>query len=303
MQIKGFNIKYTYNENSIDRSTALNGVSFTFNQGDFICVVGKTGSGKSTLVQTLNALLLPSEGYVNIDEFFITGNKKLKKELLKNKDKKQKKDNKNYSNLRKKVGLVFQFPEYQLFSNSVINDVMFGPLNFGFSKEEAKTMAIKALSDVGLNENYYEKSPFLLSGGEKRRVAIAGILASNPEVIVLDEPTAGLDNKGKVEIMKVLTTLNNLGKTLIVITHDMSVVQNYAKTVIVMSEGKIAHKTIPEKLFDEVDLEEYSLEVPLFIKFKKLLKNNGFAGNLEKISSYQDLINEIIRIKGSKLNG
>ena len=303
MQIKGYNIKYTYNENSIDRSTALNEVSFTFNQGDFICIVGKTGSGKSTLVQTLNALLLPSDGYVNIDEFFITGNKKLKEELLKNKDKKQKKDNKNYSNLRKKVGLVFQFPEYQLFSNSVINDVMFGPLNFGFSKEEAKTMAIKALSDVGLNENYYEKSPFLLSGGEKRRVAIAGILASNPEVIVLDEPTAGLDNKGKVEIMKVLTTLNNLGKTLIVITHDMSVVQNYAKTVIVMSEGKIVHKTIPEKLFDEVDLEEYSLEVPLFIKFKKLLKNNGFAGNLEKISNYQDLIDEIIRIKGSKLNG
>ena len=303
MQIKGYNIKYTYNENSIDRSTALNEVSFTFNQGDFICIVGKTGSGKSTLVQTLNALLLPSDGYVNIDEFFITGNKKLKKELLKNKDKKQKKDNKNYSNLRKKVGLVFQFPEYQLFSNSVINDVMFGPLNFGFSKEEAKTMAIKALSDVGLNENYYEKSPFLLSGGEKRRVAIAGILASNPDVIVLDEPTAGLDNKGKVEIMKVLTTLNNLGKTLIVITHDMSVVQNYAKTVIVMSEGKIVHKTIPEKLFNEVDLEEYSLEVPLFIKFKKLLKNNGFAGDLEKISSYQDLIDEIIRIKGSKLNG
>ena len=178
MSIKVNNVSYLYNKKENLDKAALKEISLTINDKDFVTIVGKTGSGKSTLVQTFNALILPTFGYNEIEEFFITEDKKLKKELLKNKDKTIRKENKRYSKLKKKVGMVFQFPEYQLFSETVLKDVMFGPKNFGFSEEEAKERAIKALKDVGIPESYFDKSPFELSGGEKRRVAIAGIIAS-----------------------------------------------------------------------------------------------------------------------------
>lgn len=295
MPIKGYNVKYIYNPKEPARCTALNDVSFEIEEKDFLCVVGKTGSGKSTLVQTLNALILPTDGYVQVDDFYVTENKKLKKNLLKDKSKEIKKNNKRYALLRKKIGLVFQFPEYQLFSMSVLDDVMFGPINFGLSKEEAKEVAKKALNDVGINASYYQKSPFELSGGEKRRVAIAGILASNPDVLVLDEPTAGLDSKGKEMIMGLLNKLHDSGKIIIVITHDMNIVMNYAKKVFVMSDGKLIKVSTPHELFSEIDLADLSLEEPVFYKFKKLLKYGGFAGNLDKISEFNELIEEIYR--------
>ena len=227
----------------------------------------------------------------------ITADKKLKKELLKNESEEVRKDNKHVANLRKKVGMVFQFPEYQLFAETILKDVMFGPKNFGMKDEEAKEVAIKSLKDVGIPESYFEKSPFELSGGEKRRVAIAGIIASNPDVLVLDEPTAGLDPNGKKEIMTLVKKFHENGKTIIIVTHDMDLVLNFAKTVIVLNDAKLIEVTTPQKLFNSPNLEKYSLEIPTLYKFINLLKDKGFAGNLNDIYSFDELIERIKEVK------
>ena len=249
MSIKVNNVSYLYNKKENRDKAALKEISLTIKDKDFVTIVGKTGSGKSTLVQTFNALILPTFGYNEIEEFYITEDKKLKKELLKNKDKTIRKENKRYSKLKKKVGMVFQFPEYQLFSETVLKDVMFGPKNFGFSEEEAKERAIKALQDVGIPESYFDKSPFELSGGEKRRVAIAGIIASEPDILILDEPTAGLDPKGKKEILELIAAYHKTGKTVIVVTHDMDIVLEYSEKVIVLNNGKLIDILSPNELF------------------------------------------------------
>ncbi len=293
MQISGHNIKYTYNKKQNDLTHALKGISFNIKEGSCTCVVGKTGSGKSTLIQTLNALLLPDDGYTQIDDYYVTANKKLKKQLLKDKDKKIKKLNKRYVSLKKEVGLVFQFPEYQLFSMTVLQDVLFGPKNFGLKQKEAEASAKEALASVGLDESFYQRSPFVLSGGEKRRVAIAGILASNPKIIVLDEPTAGLDARGKKEIIELLSDFQKAGKTLIVVTHDMDVVMKLANRVFVLDEGKLVLDTTPSILFNTKNVEQYSIEIPNIYKFINSLKNAGFATNLLKINSYNQLIDAI----------
>ena len=300
MQISGHNIKFTYNKKQNDMTHAVNGVSFNIEEGTCTCVIGKTGSGKSTLVQTLNALILPDDGYTQVDDFFVTNNKQLKKDLLKDKDKNIKKANKKYVSLKKEVGLVFQFPEYQLFSMTVLKDVMFGPKNFGLKEKEAEDCAKEALKEVGLDESFYDRSPFVLSGGEKRRVAIAGILASNPKVIVLDEPTAGLDARGKKEIVDLLKDFQKKGRTLVLVTHDMDIVMKLANKVLVMNEGKIVIETTPSELFRMDDIEQYSIEIPRIYKLIKLLKNNGFTGNLEEIDDYDTLIKEIVNVKGEK---
>ena len=272
MSIKVNNVSYLYNKKENLDKAALKEISLTIKDKDFVTIVGKTGSGKSTLVQTFNALILPTFGYNEIEEFYITEDKKLKKELLKNKDKTIRKENKRYSKLKKKVGMVFQFPEYQLFSETVLKDVMFGPKNFGFSEEEAKERAIKALQDVGIPESYFDKSPFELSGGEKRRVAIAGIIASEPDILILDEPTAGLDPKGKKEILELIAAYHKTGKTVIVVTHDMDIVLEYSEKVIVLNNGKLIDILSPNELFKKENLEELSLEMPNLIKFKNQLK-------------------------------
>ena len=300
MSIKVNNVSYLYNKKENLDKAALKEISLTIKDKDFVTIVGKTGSGKSTLVQTFNALILPTFGYNEIEEFYITGDKKLKKELLKNKDKTIRKENKRYSKLKKKVGMVFQFPEYQLFSETVLKDVIFGPKNFGFSEEEAKERAIKALQDVGIPESYFDKSPFELSGGEKRRVAIAGIIASEPDILILDEPTAGLDPKGKKEILELIAAYHKTGKTIIVVTHDMDIVLEYSQKVIVLNNGKLIDILSPDELFKKENLEELSLEMPNLIKFKNQLKYWGFAGFLENINDFDSLIEAIVKVKGEQ---
>ena len=300
MSIKVNNVSYLYNKKENLDKAALKEISLTIKDKDFVTIVGKTGSGKSTLVQTFNALILPTFGYNEIEEFYITEDKKLKKELLKNKDKTIRKENKRYSKLKKKVGMVFQFPEYQLFSETVLKDVMFGPKNFGFSEEEAKERAIKALQDVGIPESYFDKSPFELSGGEKRRVAIAGIIASEPDILILDEPTAGLDPEGKKEILELIAAYHKTGKTVIVVTHDMDIVLEYSQKVIVLNNGKLIDILSPNELFKKENLEELSLEMPNLIKFKNQLKYWGFAGFLENINDFDSLIDAIVKEKGEQ---
>ncbi|MFA6754957.1 MAG: energy-coupling factor transporter ATPase [Bacilli bacterium] len=280
-QIEIKNVSYIYNLKDKNRVKALDNVSFNIEKGEFLAIVGKTGSGKSTLVQTFNGLVFPTTGEIKIDDFIVCSDKK--------------KRSKKLFLLRKKVGIVFQFPEYQLFEDNVLKDVMFGPKNFGATEEDARELAKKALNDVGISSDYYSKSPFELSGGEKRRIAIAGILASNPEILVLDEPTAGLDPSGKEEIMNLVKNLHGTGKTIILVTHDMDVVMKYANKVAVLNDSKVIKITTPEKLFNEKDVEKYSLEIPIFYKFKKLLKEKGFAGDLEKINDFSELMSIILK--------
>ena len=223
-------------------------------KGEFIAVVGHTGSGKSTLIQLLNALLIPTEGSVDIDGNIIT-NKKYK----------------NLKSVRKKVGLVFQFAEYQLFEETVLKDIAFGPVNF--KMENPKEKAKEACKLVGLDASFYEKSPFRLSGGEMRKVAIAGILASSPEVLILDEPTVGLDPLARKELLNLLKTIHKNGKTVIIVTHDMDAVGMLAERVIVLDESSIVYDGKKTEVFKNKDfLEEHSLDLPYSVKILKEIK-------------------------------
>lgn len=291
-EIEFNNISFSYDKKEKEKKYALNKVSFNIEKGDFVAVVGKTGSGKSTLIQTLNALLLPTSGYTKVNNFYVTGDKTLAKELIKEHNL-DKKEMKRHSFIKKEVGIVFQFSEYQLFAESVIKDVMFGPKNFGMSEEEAKKEAIKALNLVGIDESYYERSPFELSGGEKRRVALAGIIASSPKVLVLDEPTVGLDPSGKKEILDLIDKIHEAGTTLIVVTHDMDLVFEHAKKVVVLHDAKLVKISTPSELFSEDDLKIYSLEAPTLFKFKNLLKKYGFKKDLSHVDTIEELAKAI----------
>ena len=227
---------------------------------EFITILGHTGSGKSTLVQLMNALNLPTSGCIKVMDTVV---KKDNKPLLKP--------------IRKSVGLVFQFPEYQLFEETVLKDVMFGPKNFYKGQVDEKEMASKALKMVSLDESLYDRSPFNLSGGQMRRVAIAGILASDPDILVLDEPTVGLDPRGKTELMEMLVKIQkDTNKSIIMITHDMNVVARYAKRCIVLNNGKIVYDGPKNEMFENRDfLLEHNLDIPDITKLANSLKNKG----------------------------
>lgn len=227
-------------------------------KGEFIALVGHTGSGKSTLAKHMNALVFPTSGSVEIFDATIT----------KKRDKKIR-----YNDIRKRVGLVFQFPEYQLFEETVEKDIMFGPLNFKVPEAEAKALARQALSLVGLDDSYLKRNPFNLSGGEKKRVSIAGILAIDPEILVLDEPTSGLDPYGKHTLMNLFAQIHQkTGKTIVIITHDMDLVYQYFNRVIVLKDGELTFDGTPEALFKSDHLDENHLDLPNTIKTLKYLK-------------------------------
>ncbi|WP_088014595.1 energy-coupling factor ABC transporter ATP-binding protein [Gottfriedia acidiceleris] len=269
MQITFEKVGYTYQPKTPFEHRALYNIDVNIPDGSYYAVIGHTGSGKSTFLQHLNGLLQPTEGIAKIDDITLLSDKK----------------NKNLKSLRKKVGLVFQFPEQQLFEETVEKDICFGPMNFGVSEDEAKKRAKDLIEKVGLSEEYLMKSPFELSGGQMRRVAIAGVLAMEPEVLVLDEPTAGLDPSGQKALMDMFYQLHKeKGLTIILVTHSMEDAARYADTIHVLQKGTTYLKGSPLEVFSyEKELEEIGLQIPLSLKFHQEL--NQKLGINEKATS------------------
>lgn len=263
MDIRFKQVGFAYQAGTPFEMRALHDVSFSVKDGSYVAIIGHTGSGKSTILQHLNALLKPTEGIVELGDKTIdstTGNKDLKP-------------------LRKKVGIVFQFPEAQLFEETVEKDIAFGPKNFGVSEEEALNIAAEVIQTVGLPADVLKKSPFDLSGGQMRRVAIAGVLAMKPEVLVLDEPTAGLDPKGRLEMMEMFYKLNKeQNMTIVLVTHQMNDVSDYADHVVVIESGKVVKEGSPKEVFADASwLLEKQLGVPTTLAFVEKLKEKGWT--------------------------
>lgn len=295
MQIKIKDLSYTYQAKTPFAAAALNDINLDLDGNFFLALVGQTGSGKSTLVQHLNALLLPTSGSIQIDNFLVKPFKRKKWAFidlnLKNCKKRKQFDLKL---LRKKAGLVFQFPEYQLFESTVLKDVMFGPLNYKIEPKKAEDMAKKALTDVGIDSSYYSRSPFELSGGEKRRVAIAGILALNPDVLILDEPTAGLDPLGEQLIMNLFNKIHLGGKPIILVTHNMDIVLKYAEKVVVLDHSKLIISATPLELFqNEEVLKKTAIDLPQTFLTAIKLKEAGFNIDLKKVKDVKSLALQI----------
>jgi len=300
MPIKLKDVSYTYSQKTPFAFEALKHVSLDIKDHSFLALIGETGSGKSTLVQHLNGLLLPTSGEVQISNYMLSieNGKRKYVDLNKSQNKKYRKKQFDIRNLRKYAGLVFQFPEYQLFEETVLKDICFGPKNFGATDQEAEKMAKEAIQLVGLDESYLSRSPFELSGGEKRRVAIAGIIALNPSVLILDEPTAGLDPQGEREMMELFKKIYDAGKTVILVTHNMDIVLKYVKEVIVMKKGEMLAHTTPLKLFqDEKFLINTAIEPPFVFKVARELIDNGLDIELDKIKDISSLVKEIERVK------
>lgn len=265
MAISFQKITYIYDAGMPYAHAAINDIDLELEEGKITAIIGETGSGKSTLVQHLNALLLPNKGRLVILDHEIESDKK----------------NRGLKSLRKDVGLVFQFSEYQLFEETILKDVAFGPKNFGDDEETALNKAKKALKLVGIPESYYERSPLELSGGQKRRVAIAGIIAIEPKILVLDEPTAGLDPVGAMEMINLFISLNkNTGTTIIIVSHDNEVVYNYADNVVLMADGSVRYSGDTLSLFNNDELvKQFNLLEPRLVKLKRELREKGFKIN------------------------
>lgn len=272
------NVSFTYQEGTPLASTALSDVSLTIEDGSYTALIGHTGSGKSTILQLLNGLLVPSQGSVQVFDTLITSTSK----------------NKDIRQIRKQVGLVFQFAENQIFEETVLKDVAFGPQNFGVSEEEAEKIAREKLALVGIDESLFDRSPFELSGGQMRRVAIAGILAMEPAILVLDEPTAGLDPLGRKELMNLFKKLHQSGMTIVLVTHLMDDVAEYANQVYVMEKGRLVKGGKPSDVFqDVVFMEEVQLGVPKITAFCKRLADRGvsFKRLPIKIEEFKESLN------------
>ena len=256
------NVSYTYQEGTPFASVALSDVSLTIEDGSYTAIIGHTGSGKSTILQLLNGLLVPTKGSVRVFDTLITSTSV----------------NKQIRQIRKQVGLVFQFAENQIFEETVLKDVAFGPQNFGVSVEEAEVIAREKLALVGIDESLFERSPFELSGGQMRRVAIAGILAMEPSILVLDEPTAGLDPIGRKELMALFKKLHQDGITIVLVTHLMDDVAEFADQVYVMEKGKLVKGGKPGLVFQNLEfMEDIQLGVPKITRFAQRLVDRGIS--------------------------
>ncbi|MGN0299575.1 MAG: energy-coupling factor transporter ATPase [Lachnospiraceae bacterium] len=278
MSLKLEHVNFIYDADTANPVYATNDVSLEIGEGEFIGLMGHTGSGKSTLIQHFNGLVKPSSGkiYFHGQDIYEEGF--------------------SLKNLRSKVGLVFQYPEHQLFEIDVLSDVSFGPKNQGFSKEEAEKKAKAALQLVGMGAQYYKKSPFELSGGQKRRVAIAGVLAMEPEILILDEPTAGLDPRGRDEILNELKKLHEEKHiTIVLVSHSMEDIANYAQRIIVMDDGKILFDgTVKEVFRHYKELERVGLAAPQVTYLAHALKENGFDVDVD-ITTIAELKSELLK--------
>ena len=286
MSIVVKNLTHIYNEGMPFSSKALDNISFEIKDRDFFGLIGHTGSGKSTLIQHLNGILKPSSGDIYINDFKITD------------------PDLNLTEIRKRVGVVFQYPEYQLFEETIEKDIAFGPSNLGLEEEEIKNRVKLSMEAVGLDyELFKDKSPFELSGGQKRRVAIAGVISMNPEVLILDEPTAGLDPGGRDEIFELITKLHeNNNMTIILSSHSMDDMAKLAKNIIVMNHGKIEFMGSPREVFNSnVDrLKEIGLDVPQVLELAIKLREKGFNIR-EDILTIEEAKEEILKaVKGGK---
>lgn len=281
MAITVEHISYVYEPDSPMAYKALDDVSLEIPEGQFIGIIGHTGSGKSTFVQHLNGLIKATEGhiYYNGEDIYSEGY--------------------DMKKLRSNVGLVFQYPEHQLFEVDVFSDVCFGPKNLGLSKDEVEARAREALELVGLSEEYYKQSPFELSGGQKRRVAIAGVLAMKPQVLILDEPTAGLDPKGREEILNQVKKLQvETGMTILLVSHSMDDVAEYVDRIIVMNKGKVMYDDVPKEVFRHYkELEEIGLAAPQVTYIMQALHDSGMQVETDAIT-IEEAAEDILRAMG-----
>ena len=271
------NISYVYSPGTAYEKKALDDVSLTINKGEFVGIIGHTGSGKSTLIQHFNGLEKATGGTI-----YFNGQDIYDRDF-------------NMKSLRSKVGLVFQYPEHQLFETTVLEDVKFGPKNLGLSKLEVDLRAFEAIKQVGLPEKCYDDSPFELSGGQKRRVAIAGVLAMKPEILILDEPTAGLDPRGRDEILDQIAKLHKEGLTVILVSHSMEDVAKYADRIIAMNDGKVAFDGTPKEVFRHYrELERMGLSAPQITYVMQEMKGLGLDVDID-VSTVEEAKEEILR--------
>ncbi|MFV0440992.1 MAG: energy-coupling factor transporter ATPase [Lachnospirales bacterium] len=286
MSIQIENLQHIYNQGTPFESVALKDINLEIEHNDFVAIIGSTGSGKSTLIQHLNGLLKATNSDCKINIY----GKDLYKDKLSLKE------------IRRKVGIVFQYPEHQLFETTVFKDVAFGPKNIGFSEDEVEKSVKYALSLVGIGEEFYEKSPFELSGGQKRKVAIAGVIAMKPEVLVLDEPVAGLDPKSKNDLFNTIRQMKKeLNITIILVSHSMDDVSEIADKVIVMDKGTVVIYDEMKKVFSQKEkLKEIDLDIPEATKLLSALKNNGFDVDVniyDLQSTVDEILSKIVKVK------
>ena len=281
MHIKGRGISYTYMKESPFEKRALNNINLSIERNNFMAIIGHTGSGKSTFIQLLNGLLKPTEGELIVDDWKITNISKQKELYF----------------LRKKVGMVFQYPEQQLFHETVLQDVAFGPINFNIPKKEAKEKAQEVLGLVGIGEELYDRSPFELSGGQMRRVAIAGVLALEPKLLVLDEPTAGLDPRGQEEMMELFYRWykKEEDRSVILVTHQMEDAAKYADEILVMADGELLMQASPTEVFKkDEELKEIGLGLPMTVQLLQSLQEKS-GQPLQTIKfSIEDTVDEVL---------
>lgn len=282
MGLKLENVSYQYETGTAMEVMALQDINVELPDNQFIGLIGHTGSGKSTFVQLLNGLLLPSKGTIYFDGEDISA------------------ENYDRRSLRANVGLVFQYPEHQLFETDVLTDVMFGPKNLGLSLEECKERAMEALKAVKMPEGMWEQSPFDLSGGQKRRAAIAGVLAMRPRILVLDEPTAGLDPKGRDEILDMVSQMQkDMGMTVLLVSHSMEDVARYVDRIMVMNHGHLIFDDVPREVFTHVkELEEMGLAAPQMTYIMEYLREKGLSVSTD-VLTVEEAAKEIVKcLKG-----